>query len=333
MACFPVHDIRSSFVAIHRGAAVLAFAALMPGGAEAQQYPAKTVRVVVAFVPGGADDFHGRLIAQKMAEQFGSQVIVDNRGGAGGLVGWESVSRAPADGYTLLLGGGSLSVAPSIRRNLPFDVLKDFTPVSLVARFQLALVVHPSVPARSVKDLIALARARPGKLNFASSGVGATPHLSGELFRSMAKIDVVHVPYKGSAPAYIDLMGGQVDMLFSVMGAALAQIRAGKVRPLGVTGPQRALALPEIPAIAETLPGFELTSWYAILGPGGLPRNVVIRANEAVVRAVAQPDTRERLIHAGSEPASSTPEELGELVRSDVARFARIVRIAGIQPE
>ncbi len=299
----------------------------------AQTYPAKPVRVVVAFVPGGADDFHGRLIAQKLGEQFGSQFIVDNRGGAGGLVGWESVARAPADGYTLLLGGGSLAIAPSLRRNLSFDVLRDFTPVSLLARFQLALVVHPSVPAKSVKELIALARARPGKLNFASSGLGATPHLSGELFRSMAKIDIEHVPYKGSAPAYIDLMGGQVDMLFSVMGAALAQIRAGKVRALGVTGAQRALALPEVPAIAETLPGYELTSWYAIIGPGGLPKDVVARLHEAMVRAVGTGDTRDRLIHAGSEPVTSTPEQLAQIIRDDVTRFARIVRLAGIQPE
>jgi tripartite-type tricarboxylate transporter receptor subunit TctC len=288
--------------------------------------------MVVAFVPGGADDFHGRLMAQKLGEHFGRQFVVENRGGAGGFVGWEYVARSPADGYTLLLGGGSLTTIPSLRPSAPIDVMRDFTPISLISTFALVLVVHPSVPAQNVKTLIALARKQPGKLNYASSGAGATPHLSAELFKSLANVDIVHIPYKGSTPAYVDLMGGQVDMYFGVMGGALPHIRSGRVRALGVTSGKRSASLPEVPTIAESgLPGYELTSWYAVMGPGGLPRDIVMRLNEAVVKVVAQADTRARLINAGSEPATSTPEQLGALMRENMAKFGKIIKTAGIK--
>ena len=309
---------------------VLSIAA--PSIAFAQTYPAKPVRIVVAFVPGGADDFHGRLMAQKLGEAFGQQFIVENRGGAGGFVGWEYVAKSQPDGYTLLLGGGSLTTVPSLRPTATIDVVRDFTPISLVGSFGLVLVVHPSVPARNVKELIALARKQPGKLNYASSGAGATPHLSAELFKSMANLNIVHIPYKGSTPAYVDLMAGQVDMYFGVMGGALPHVKGGRVRAMGVTTAKRAQALPDVPTIAESgLPGYELSSWYALFGPGGMPRDVVARLNEAVVKTVASPDTRDRLLKAGSEPASSTPEQLGALVRENVAKFGKIIKSAGIK--
>jgi tripartite-type tricarboxylate transporter receptor subunit TctC len=313
---------------------LLSLVLAMPLWAAAQSYPAKPVRIVVAFVPGGGDDFHGRLVAQKLTEMLGANVLVENRSGAGGFVGWESVAKSQPDGYTLLLGGGSMTTIPSLRPGASIDVLRDFTPVSLISTFGLVLVVHPSVPARTVKDVIALARAQPGKLNYASSGAGATPHLSAELFKTLAKVDVVHIPYKGSTPAYIDLMSGQIDMYFGVLAGALPHIRSGKVRAVGVTAAKRAASLPQVPTIAESgLPGYELTSWYAILGPGGMPREVVSRLNAAIVKAVALPDMRERLLNAGSEPQSSTPEELAARMRSDVEKFGRIIRTANIKAE
>ena len=310
---------------------ILLFACL-PVAAAAQSYPSKPVRIVVAFVAGGGDDFHGRLVAQKLTEVLGQQVIVENRGGAGGFVGWEYVAKAAPDGYTLLLGGGSLTTVPSLRPNAPFDVLRDFTPISLISTFGLVLVVHPSVPARNVKELIALARARPGKLNYASSDAGATPHLSAELFKSMAKLDIVHIPYKGSTPAYVDLMAGQTDMYFGVMAGALPHIRSHKVRALGVTAARRAASLPEAPTIAESgLPGYELTSWYALMGPGGMPADIVARLNGAVHKVIAMPDVRERLLNAGSEPEVNTPDQMAAMVKANVAKFGRIIRTAGIK--
>ncbi len=304
----------------------------LPVVAMAQSYPVKPVRIIVAFVPGGGDDFHGRLVAQKLTEVLGQQVIVENRGGAGGFVGWEHVAKSAPDGYTLLLGGGSLTTVPSLRPNAPFDVLRDFTPISLISTFGLVLVAHPSVPAKSVKELIALARARPGKLNYASSGAGATPHLSAELFKSMAKLDIVHIPYKGSTPAYVDLMAGQIDMYFGVMAGALPHIRSGKVKALGVTAARRAASAPNVPTIAEAgLPGYELTSWYALMGPGGMPADIVARLNSAVHKVIAMPDVRERLLNAGSEPEVNTPEQMSALVKASVDKFGRIIRTAGIK--
>ena len=297
-----------------------------------QSYPSKPVRIVVAFVPGGADDFHGRVTAQKLTELLGQQFVVENRGGAGGFVGWEYVAKSPPDGYTLLLGGGSLTTVPSLRPNASFDVLRDFTPISLISTFGLVLVVHPSVPVYGVRDLIALARKQPGKLNYASSGAGATPHLSAELFKSMAKIDITHIPYKGSTPAYVDLMSGQVDMYFGVMAGALPHINSRKVRALGVTALNRNPLLPDLPTIAEVaLPGYEVSSWYALMGPGGLPREVVTRLNDAVAKAIATPDFRDRLVKSGSEPQASTPDKLAALMRENVAKFGRIIKSAGIK--
>ncbi len=297
-----------------------------------QAYPVKPVRIVVAFVAGGGDDFHGRLMALKLTAVLGQQVIVENRGGAGGFVGWEHVAKSSPDGYTLLLAGGSLTTVPSLRPNASFDVLRDFTGVSLISTFGLVLVVHPSVPAKNVRELIALARSKPGKLNYASSGAGATPHLSAELFKHMAKLDMAHIPYKGSTPAYVDLMAGQVDMYFGVLAGALPQIRAGRVRALGVTPAKRAQSLPDVPTIAEAgLPGYELSSWYSIVGPGGLPRDVTLKLNAAVHKVVALPDVRERLLNAGSDPEVNTPEQMAALIKTNVDKFGVIIKTAGIK--
>ena len=303
-------------------------------GGSGPAYPVKPVRIVVAFVAGGGDDFHGRLMALKLTEVLGQQVIVENRGGAGGFVGWEYVAKSAPDGYTLLLGGGSLTTVPSLRPNATFDVLRDFTGISLISTFGLVLVVHPSVPAKNVRELIALARSKPGKLNYASSGARATPHLSAELFKHMAKLDMVHIPYKGSTPAYVDLMAGQIDLYFGVLAGALPQIRAGKVRALGVTSAKRTQSLPDVPTIAEAgLPGYELSSWYAIVGPGGMPRDVTLKLNAAVHKVLAMPDVRERLLNAGSEPEVNTPEQMAVVIKANVEKFGVIIKTAGIKAD
>jgi len=227
-----------------------------------------------------------------------------------------------------------LAVAPSVYAKLPFDVLKDFTPVSLACRIQNVLVVPVALPAKNVKELIALARAHPGKMNYASSGTGATPHLSAEMFKALAKVDIVHIPYKGDTPAFVDLLAGQVDMMITVVQSTLVHIEAGKLRPLAVTGNHRTASLPKVPTMQEAgLAGYELTSWFGVMGPANLPRDVLERLNGAIVRAIAQKDVQEKFTAGGSEPESSTPEQFAQLIRDDVAKFARIVKSAGIVPQ
>jgi tripartite-type tricarboxylate transporter receptor subunit TctC len=315
-----------------------AFAAILlcalPLAAVAQGFPAKPLRIVVAFVPGGADDFHGRLVAQKLTEVLGQQVIVENRAGAGGLVGWEAVAKSPPDGYTLLLASPGLTVVKSLRPSASVDPWRDFTWVSLVAQYPLVLVMHPSVPAKTLKELIALARARPGQLSYASSGIGATPHLAAEYFKSAAKVDIVHIPYKGSAPAYLDIMAGQVAMYFAVPGSGIPYIRSGKLRALGVTGATRAPQLPEVPTIAEAgLPGFEITSFWALLVPGATPREVVARLADAIAQTLSAPEVRERIIKAGSQPGFGTPEQVLDMARKAAVNLDRIIRTANIKAE
>ena len=298
----------------------------------AERYPVRVIRMVVTFPPGGNDDIHGRLLAQKMTELLGQQVIVDNRAGAGGIIGQDSVAKAAPDGYTLLFAGTAIVLAPSLYPKMPYDLMRDLTPVSQLVTFILVLVVHPSVPARSVKELIALARARPGKLNFASSQAGALPHLTGELFKQRAKIDIVHIPYKGGAPAYVGLIGGQVDMYFGPMGSAMSYITAGKVRPLAVTGLTRAKTLPDIPTMAEAaLPGFDITGRYALIVPSATSRDIISQLNAAVVKAVGSSDLQERLLKLGSEPASSTPEQMLQRLREDMTKFSQLIKTAGVK--
>ena len=304
------------------------------GGAAAQTYPAKPVRLLSGFPAGGANDYHARVLAQKLTELFGQTVIVENRGGAGGTIAADAIAKAAPDGYNLLMGFGSLAVAPSVYAKLPFDVLKDFTAVSLACRIQNVLVVPSALPAKNVQELIALARAHPGKMNYASSGTGATPHLSAEMFKALAKVDIAHIPYKGDTPAFVDLLAGQVDMMITVVQSTLVHIESGKLRPLAVTGLKRTASLPKVPTMQEAgLTGYELTSWFGVMGPANMPRDVIDRLNGAVVKAIAQKDVQEKFIAGGSEPESSTPEQFAQLVRDDVAKFARIVKAAGIVPQ
>jgi tripartite-type tricarboxylate transporter receptor subunit TctC len=306
----------------------------LSGTAAGQAYPVKPVRLVSGFPAGGANDYHARVLGQKMTESFGQTVIVENRGGAGGTIAADGIAKAAPDGYNLLMGFGSLAVAPSVYAKLPFDVLKDFTAISLACRIQNVLVVPVALPAKNVKELIALARAHPGKMNYASSGTGATPHLSAEMFKAVAKIDIAHIPYKGDTPAFVDLLAGQVDMMITVVQSTLVHIEANKLRPLAVTGSRRTASLPNVPTMQEAgLPGYELTSWFGVMGPANMPRDLVERLNSAIVRAIAQKDVQDKFIAGGSEPESSTPEQFAQLIRDDVAKFARIVKSAGIVPQ
>ncbi len=298
-------------------------------------YPTKPIRLLVPFPPGGPNDILGRVLAQKLSEQLGQQVVIDNRGGAGGIVGAETVARASADGYTLLFGGtASLAINPGLRKSLPYDALKDFAPVSLVGTAPSLLTINPQVPVKSVKDLIALAQAKPGQLNFASAGVGTPPHLAGELFNSMAGVKMVHVPYKGGGPALTELLAGQVGIYFSGISSVLPFVKEGKLRGVAVTSSQRTAILPDMPTVAESgLPGYEVGNWYAIVAPAATPRNIIARLNGEITKALAAPDVRKRFLDLAADPLGSTPEALAKYNRSELDKWARVIKSAGIQPE
>ena len=287
-----------------------------------QAYPAKPVRLVVGNAPGGSDDFHGRLIAQKFTESLGQQFLVDNRGGSGGMVARSVVAKAAADGYTLLLGAVSMAASQHLYSKPLADSVRDFAPVSLVVLTQGVLVIHPSIPAKTAKEFIALAHARPGKLNFGSTGVGGGPHLSAELFCSMAKIKATHIPYKGAgAGIYIDLLAGQLDFYVGPVSTALRYIADNKVRALAVTGANRSPRLSAVPTMAEAaLPGYEMSGWYGLFAPAGTPREIITLLNTTLVKHLALPDLRDALIAVSSEPRSSTPEELGKRLTDDIER-------------
>jgi tripartite-type tricarboxylate transporter receptor subunit TctC len=313
-------------------AMVLASCAALP--VQAQTWPAKAVRVVMPFPPGGAADTLIRPLTVKLADALGQQFVADARPGANGNIAAEIVARAAADGYTLMFGNSSLPISVSLYDKLSFDVLKDFTPVSLVAMTPSVLVVHPSLPVRSIKDLVALAKKQPNKLNFASGGVGNTMHLAAALLDSMAGIQMTHVPYKGAGPAIVDVIAGQCDMVFVNIAPVLGHIRAGKAVPIAVTSKTRSTVLPEVPTVAESgMPGYESTTWYGFLGPAGLPREVVTKLNAAIVSAVAGKDLRERYIALGAEPETSTPEAFATLIRNDIPAWAKVVKAAGAKAE
>ena len=310
----------------------LAACAALP--VQAQTWPAKAVRVVVPFPPGGAADTLIRPLTVKLADALGQQFVADARPGANGNIAAEIVARAAADGYTLMFGNSSLPISVSLYDKLSFDVLKDFTPVSLVAMTPSVLVVHPSLPVRSIKDLVALAKKQPNKLNFASGGIGNTMHLAAALLDSMAGIQMTHVPYKGAGPAIVDVIAGQCDMVFVNIAPVLGHIRAGKAVPIAVTSKTRSTVLPEVPTVAESgMPGYESTTWYGFLGPAGLPREVVTKLNAAIVSAVAGKDLRERYIALGAEPETSTPEAFATLIRNDIPAWAKVVKAAGAKAE
>jgi len=321
---------RRNFAMFRICCAVLALVALAPLAAQAQRYPVKPVRVLIGFPPGGGEDFHARTVSQKLTELLGQQVIVDHRPGAGGAIAWEQVVKSAPDGYTLTITGGGLTAAPSIYPKFPFDPARDLTAVAQVSEHQYMLVAHPSIPAASVAQLIALAKRSPGKLNYSSSGVGSMPHLAGALFVSTAKVNIVHVPYKGGAASLLDVIAGQCDMTVGTIPSVQPHVKAGKVRAVAVTGRKRARMAPEVPTFGESgLPGYELSSWYGVFAPAGVPAEIVGQLSSAVAKVVAMPDVQERLLQVGSEPAPAGPSELAKRVRADLQKFAEIARIAG----
>jgi tripartite-type tricarboxylate transporter receptor subunit TctC len=304
--------------------------ALAPILTAAQTYPTKPIRLIVPFPPGGTSDILARVVSQKMSEGLGQAFVVENRAGATGTIGAAAVAKAAPDGYTILSGSSGTSViAQQLYRNLNFDPVKDFQPISRLALVPGVLIVHPSLTAKSVAELIAQARAQPGRLTFASAGPGSMQHLSGALFRHMAKVDLLHVAYKGGAPALNDLLGGQVMMSFELLPTAVSHIKSGKVRALGVTTPGRISVLPEVPAIAESLPNYELALWFGFMGPAGMPREATQRLNTELVRALKSSEVRERLHSQGAEPIGDSVEEFVAVMKKESGQWADFVKATG----
>jgi tripartite-type tricarboxylate transporter receptor subunit TctC len=301
----------------------------------AQEYPARPVRMVVPFPAGAGTDILARAIGQKLTEAWGQSVVVENRPGAGGTIGSELVAKAPRDGYTLLMGNVStLAMGPAIYRNVGYDSLKDFAPVSLVSSSENVVVVHPSLPVASVRELIALARAKPGQLLYSSAGSGTTTHLAGELFKLMAKVDIVHVPYKGTPQAMVDLVAGQVQMSFTSLASGVPLIKSGRLRALATTGLKRNPLLAGLPTVDESgLKGFEVNAWQGILAPAGTPAPVIAKLNEGIVRTLEMSDVKERLGSIGLVAAGSTPERFAEYLRSESVKWAGVVKAAGVRAD
>jgi tripartite-type tricarboxylate transporter receptor subunit TctC len=314
---------------------ILACCALIVVSAYAQDYPRRPVRLIVPFPPGGGNDIVARAVAQELGKSLGQQFVVDNRAGAGGAIGAELAARSPADGYTLFLGGvGSHVVNPSLHAKLSYDPIRDFAPVTLIASAPSVLVVNPSLQATSVAEFTALAKANPGRLNYASNGNGSSAQLAAVLYESMAGVRMVHVPYKGVAPALVDLVSGEVQLMFGTLVAILPHIKAGRLRALAVTGRNRSVLLPEVPTLAESgLPGYEAGSWYGILAPAGTPGAIVARLNAEINNAIRQPEVRERLAAEGAEVIGGTPEEFAVHIRSELARMKKLVREGGLRVE
>jgi len=299
-----------------------------------QAYPTKPVRMIAASSPGSAVDIVARIVAQKLGEQLGQQVVVDNRAGAGGNLGAELAAKAAPDGYTLFMGTPAHAINTGLYRKLNYDLIRDFSPVTQVTSGQYVVVVHPSLPAKSIRELIALARGKPGQLNYASAGSGNATHLAGELFASATRIKLVHVPYKGSGPAVTDLVGGQVQLMFANLVAALPQVKTGRIRALAVTGQTRAAAAPELPTVIEAgVPGYVVTSWFGVLVPAATPRELIMKLNAEFARTMSAPDVRDRLAADGAEPTTGTPEQFGAFLRAEITRWTKVVKDAGIVAE
>ena len=315
--------------------AVLAAAAALSGTTMAQQFPNKPLRLIVPFPPGGGNDILARFVGQRLAEVIGQQIIIDNRGGAGGLIGAELAAKAVPDGYTLFLASiGNLAFMPALHAKLPYDPVKDFAPLTLLATSAFVLVVNPSVPAKTVKELIALAKAKPGSLNYASAGQGSSLHLTGEIFKLATGTDLVHVAYKGGAPALTDLVAGQVQIMFGTTPATLPQVKAGKLRALGVSGAKRSAAAPEVPTIAEAgVPGFEVLNWYGIVAPGKTPAAIVQKLNRDLLAVLQSPQMIESLSAQGLEAAARSPEQFGAFIKSEIAKYAKVIKAANIRAE
>ncbi len=305
---------------------------LASAGAFSQAYPAKPIRLVVPYPAGGPLDIMARAIGQKLTEAWKQPVVVDNRAGAGGNIGADFVAKSAPDGYTLLMGAvATHAINPSLYSKIPYDPVRDFAPVALVAQVPNILVLNPAVPAKTVRELIALARSKPGYLNFGSGSTGSTGHLAGELFNTMAGVKMVHIPYKGAAPATADLLGGQVHLMFDNLASALPNVKAGKLRALAVTTLARSEAIPELPTIAESgLPGFDLSTWFGLMVPAGTPPEIVARLNAEIVRALDAKDMRERLEKMGAEPLpNNTPEHFAAFIRAEAAKYAKVVKDSG----
>ncbi len=315
----------------------MAMLGLLPFGAStfAQTgYPVKPIRLIVPFPAGAASDVVGRMLGQKMSELLGEQVIADNRAGAGGNLGIGVTAKSPPDGYTILIATASIAVSPAIYANLGFDPVKDLAPVARLSSTPNILLVHPSVPAKTLREFVNLARAAPGKLNFGSGGAGTTNHLANELLKHLEKINIVHVPYKGVTQAMTAMMGGEVDEVVMPVTTAIPQIRAGKVRALAVLMDQRIASLPEVPTARDAgVPGFVMPVWYGLFAPAATPRDIVQRLNQTLAKVLAMPDVRTRLTDQGVDPWHGTPEQLGELLRKDIERFGVIARSAGLKPQ
>jgi tripartite-type tricarboxylate transporter receptor subunit TctC len=302
----------------------------------AQPYPTRTIKIVATFAPGGASDILGRIIGQKLQESWGQPVIVENRAGAGGIVGTEYVAKSAADGYTLVVGYiGTHAVNPSLYSKLSYDAVNDFAPVAFLASIPSALVVHPSVPAKTLPELIALAKSRPGQLNYGSGGIGTAPHLAGELFKTMTGVDMVHVPYKGSGPAVTDLLSGQISLMFNTMIQTVPYVKEGNVRALAVTSATRSPTLPDLPTVAEAgVPGYEMVGWFGILAPAGTPKEIVGKLNTEIVKILNMADVKKRLSDLGAEPTNIvTPEQFGEYIKAEIAKWRTVVEHSGMRVE
>ena len=315
-------------------ASVAALATSLAQPAYAQPYPSKPIRVIIAQAPGSATDVVSRVISNKLAEGLGQQLVIDARPGAGGTLGTELAARAPADGYTLFMANNSTHGSnPALYAKLSYDAVKDFAPIIFVVATPYVLSVHPSLPAKSVKELIALAKARPGQINYASAGNGSTHHLSGELLKTMAGIDIVHIPYKGTTPAIAALIGGEVSIMFATVTGIQPQIKNGRARGLAVTTPKRSNMMPELPTMAETLPGFEMLSWFGLLAPAGTPPAIVNRMNAETTKVLANPDVRSLLAAQGFEVMSGTPEQFGDYIKVEIAKITKLAKTTGIKAE
>ncbi|TAK82585.1 MAG: tripartite tricarboxylate transporter substrate binding protein [Betaproteobacteria bacterium] len=314
---------------------LLSFVLLTSGLAYAQDYPTKPIRLIVGFAPGGGTDYVGRMIGQRLSDALGQPVVVENRPGASSMVANELVAKSAPDGYTLLVAAaGAMTIAPNINTNVGFDTFKDFEPIALVVTSPYLLTVNPSVPAKTLAEFTALAKASPGKLNFASSGTGGAPHLAGELYKRMARVDIVHVPYKGLAPAITDVLGGQVQAVFADINLVLKQIEAGKLKALAITGTQRFSALPDVPTMAEAgLPGYQAQTWYGLVAPAGTPAPIIKRLHAEVSKALALPEVRSQFATQGMLPASAsaTPADFAALIRADFDKWRKLIKEAGIK--
>lgn len=323
---------------LYRGLCCAMFAAALPLGAAAAEnpaYPSKAIRWIVPFPPGGGNDTIARLVGQQMAASLGQQVLIDNRPGAGGTLGAQVAATAPADGYTIFLAGvASHGINPNLRKKLPYDAVKDFDAISLIASAPLLVVVHPSLPVKSVKELVALAKTKPGVINYASNGAGGSSHLAVELFDMMAGTKMTHVPYKGLAPALTDLMSGEVQVMFSSAVAMLPQVKAGRLRAVAMTGDKRSTAIPDIPTVAEAgLKGYATGSWYGVVAPAGTPKPSIDRLAAEIIRITKSPQITDKLVSEAVIPVGSTPAEFSAHIKSEIARWGKVINTAGIKPQ